>query len=67
MGTGPWNSESTGASIDSFSVASIDSSDDTILSSGLDPMVAVQDALDYFQREIDGFGKWTIIRINERN
>ena len=45
------------ASIGSFSVTSIDSSDDTILSSDLDPMSAVQDALDYFQREIDEFGK----------
>jgi hypothetical protein len=48
--------ESTGASIGSFSVTSIDSNDDTIFSSGLDPMVAVQDALDYFQMEIDEFG-----------
>jgi hypothetical protein len=56
MGTGAWNSESP-ASIGSFSVTSIDSSDDTILSSGLDPMSTVQDALDYFQREIDEFGK----------
>jgi hypothetical protein len=38
-------------------VASVDSNDDTIFSSGLDPMVAVQDALDFFQMEIDeGFG-----------
>jgi hypothetical protein len=37
-------------------VASVDSNDDTILSSGLDPMVAVQDALDFFQMEIDEFG-----------
>jgi hypothetical protein len=44
------------SSIGSFSVTSIDSSDDTILSSDLDPMSTVQDALDYFQREIDQFG-----------
>jgi hypothetical protein len=43
-------------SIGSFSVTSIDSSDDTILSSDLDPMSTVQETLDYFQREIDQFG-----------
>jgi hypothetical protein len=37
-------------------VTSVDSNDDTIFSSGLDPMVAVQDALDFFQMEIDEFG-----------
>jgi hypothetical protein len=37
-------------------VTSVDSNDDTIFSSGLDPMLAVQDALDYFQMEIDEYG-----------
>ena len=46
----------SGASIDSFSVTSVDSSDDKVLSSCLDPMTTVQEALDYFQREIDEFG-----------
>jgi hypothetical protein len=38
-------------------VTSVNLNDDTIFSSGLDPMVAVQDALDYFQMEIDEFGR----------
>ena len=56
--TTTWPSEwGSSHSIGSFSVASIDSNDDTILSSDLDPMTTVQEALDYFQREIDEFGK----------
>ena len=40
-----------------YSVASVDSNDDTIFSSKLDPITTVQDTLDYFQKEIDEFGK----------
>jgi hypothetical protein len=43
-------------SIGCFSVASVDSNDDTILSSNIDPLSTVQEALDYFQKEIDEFG-----------
>ena len=45
-------SEST-ASIDSFSATSIDSSDDTIVSSDIDPLLALQEGLDEIEREIN--------------
>ena len=40
-----------GGSIGCFSVASVNSNDDMILPSEIDP-----EALDYFQKEIDEFG-----------
>jgi hypothetical protein len=45
-----------GASIGCYSVVSVDSNDDTILSSDIDPLSTVQEALDYFQKKIDEFG-----------
>jgi hypothetical protein len=56
------SSVSSVSSIDSYSAATIDSSDDTIVSSyDQDPISTLQKAIDYFivdaQKEIDQFGK----------
>jgi hypothetical protein len=56
------SSVSSVSSIDSYSAATIDSSDDTIVSSyNQDPISTLQKAIDYFivdaQKEIDQFGK----------
>ena len=47
--------ESAFDAIDSFSVASFDSNDDTIVSTGIDPLLALQEGLDEIEREINNY------------